>query len=409
MTNRNQLITIFTIVFVDLLGFSIILPLIPFYAEDFGASKFVATLLVASYAFAQFIGAPILGNLSDHYGRRPVLLFSIFGTAVGFVIFGLANTLLVLFASRFLDGVTGGNISVAQAYIADISTPENRSRNFGLIGAAFGLGFIVGPVLGGVLSGVGAGLVWSTAIVANWSYALPAFAAALIALANMVAVYFLLPESLGAEERATTATQAPARGFDPAATIEAFRRPKVGPLLNIRFFYALAFAMFTTIYTFFVKERLDFDAQATSYSFGYIGILLSIVQGGLVGQLAKRFTENKLVIASIVLLSVSVTLWAFTPNIVYLLVVLIPIALAAGIFNAIINSLLSGVVSPRELGSILGISASLESLTRVLGPSVGGLLLDYVGTWAPGVFCGVILALLLPYARRHLRITDATA
>ncbi len=402
MSNRKQLSTIFAIVFVDLLGFSIILPLIPFYAETVGASDFVATLLVASYALAQFFGASFLGNLSDRYGRRPILLISIFGTAIGFVIFGMANSLLMLFFSRILDGLTGGNISVAQAYIADISTSENRARNFGLIGAAFGIGFVVGPALGGMLSGIGTELNWSTAIVTNWAYALPAFVAALIAFTNMIAVFFFLPESLRPEDRAANGTQSSASGFKISSIMQALQRPKVGPLLNIRFFYALAFAMFQTIYTFFVKERLEFDIQATSYSFAYIGILVSLVQGGMVGLLTKRFTESKLVIASVAMMSIALTLWAFTPNLAYLLIVLIPIALASGIFRAVINSLISAVVSPQEIGSILGIAASLESLTRVLGPTFGGLLFDYIGIWAPGVFGGAVLLLLLLYSRRHL-------
>lgn len=187
--DRNRLTTIFVIVFVDLLGFSLILPLLPFYARTFGASDFVIGLLVASYAAAQLIGAPILGRLSDRFGRRPILLVSIAGTFIGFLLLGFAQSLWMLFASRILDGLTGGNITVAQAYIADVSDEKNRAKSFGIIGAAFGLGFIVGPALGGALS-------------AGDRYALPAFAAAALAFINIILVTLWLPELLTPARRA---------------------------------------------------------------------------------------------------------------------------------------------------------------------------------------------------------------
>lgn len=197
--SRARLSTIFAIVFVDLLGFSLILPLVPFYAKDFGASDTIVGLLVASYAAAQLIGAPILGRISDRVGRRPVLLISIIGTAVGFILLGFANQLWLLFLSRGLDGLTGGNISVAQAYITDITDEKNRARGLGLIGAAFGLGFIIGPALGGVLSTIGTNIHTGSL---NWTYALPALTAAAIATINLVAVFIFLPESLTEQRRA---------------------------------------------------------------------------------------------------------------------------------------------------------------------------------------------------------------
>ena len=180
--DKRRLFTIFIIVFVDLLGFSLILPLLPYYAETFGANATVTGFLVASYALAQLLGAPLLGRLSDRIGRRPVLLVSIFGTFLGFMLLGAARSLWMLFAARIIDGLTGGNISVAQAYITDVTDDKNRAKALGMIGAAFGLGFIIGPAVGGLLS--------------TFGYAIPAFAAAALSFANLASVYLFLPESL---------------------------------------------------------------------------------------------------------------------------------------------------------------------------------------------------------------------
>jgi DHA1 family tetracycline resistance protein-like MFS transporter len=191
---KHPLLTIFIVVFIDLLGFGLILPLLPYYAETFDASSTVVGLLVASYSAAQLVGAPLLGRLSDRLGRRPILLVSILGTGLGFVLLGIANTLWLLFASRLLDGLTGGNVSVARAYITDVTDEENRARGMGLIGAAFGLGFVIGPAMGGLLS-------------TGERYALPAFVAAGLSLFNLLAVYVWLPESLDAGRRAEKKTR----------------------------------------------------------------------------------------------------------------------------------------------------------------------------------------------------------
>lgn len=217
MHRRHHLLSLFAVVFIDLLGFGVILPLLPYYAETFDASNAVVGLLIASYSAAQLVGAPVLGRLSDRFGRRPVLLASIFGTLVGFVMLGLANSLLMLFTSRLLDGLTGGNISVARAYIADITDDENRARGMGVIGAAFGLGFVIGPAVGGMLS-------------AGERYALPAFVAAGLAALNLIAVYLWLLESLDAARRAELRASG-RKSFSGDAIWAALARPGVGPIL----------------------------------------------------------------------------------------------------------------------------------------------------------------------------------
>ena len=400
MKNR-KLITIFAVVFVDLLGFSLILPLVPFYAKEFAASDFVIGLLVASYAAAQLVGAPILGRLSDRYGRRPVLLISILGTALGFVLLGFANSLWMLVASRILDGLTGGNISVAQAYITDITDEKNRAKGLGLIGAAFGLGFIIGPAMGGILSNVGEGLDAGANSPIIWQFALPAFVAAVLATLNLIAVYLFLPESLSAERREELAAN-PTQEFTLANLRQAFRRPRVGPLLHTRFFFGLAFAMFQTIFPLYALERLGLEADQTAFILTYVGVLVVIVQGGLIGRLTARFPENKLTLWSTIIMTGSLLAWAFTPSVPVLLVVLAPLAFAGGVLSTVINSMLSKSVYPEEVGGTLGLSAALESATRVISPTAAGFLLGSLGAWAPGVAAALITGWLSTFVWRRL-------
>jgi DHA1 family tetracycline resistance protein-like MFS transporter len=385
--DRRKLTIIFLIVFIDLLGFGLILPLLPYYAETFGATPTVVGLLVASYAAAQLVGAPILGRLSDRYGRRPVLLLSIFGTFVGFLVLGFARSLWMLFASRMLDGLTGGNISVAQAYITDVTDQKNRAKGLGLIGAAFGLGFIVGPAAGGALS--------------VWGFEVPAFAAAGLSFINLISVLIWLPESLSKAKRAELSKRR-MPVFSLQSLWQALNRPRVGPLLHVRFFFGLAFAVFQTIFALYAQYRLGLGANETGYVLTYVGLLAALVQGVAIGWLAARIRETRLIFGAAVLMTVSLLAWALAPDLVVLLIVLAPLALAGGTLNTVLNSTLSKAVYPEEVGGTLGLSASLESLTRVLAPSMGGLLLERMGTSAPGILGAFIMIWVTAFIWRRL-------
>jgi DHA1 family tetracycline resistance protein-like MFS transporter len=361
---RSPLVVIFTTVFIDLVGFGIVIPVLPFYAEGsrFNATPRTVGLLFASYSVMQLIFAPILGRLSDKYGRRPVLLFSIIGTGIGFLILGFARTLLMLFVGRILDGITGGNISTAQAYIADITTKEDRAKGMGLIGAAFGLGFVFGPAIGGILS--------------RWGVEVPFLFAAGLCFANALLLYFTLPETVTADHPARVSA-AGGRGF--SQLIESLKSPRLGFVLTIYFLFIVAFSIMTTSFSLFTMFRFGYDAQHTGYLFAYVGILAVIVQGGLIGRLVRRFGELPLVITGAFLFAGSLVAVPFVgPQAGGLLALLI----GGGLFsigNSLsapsLTSLASKSVGAADQGSVLGVTQSVASLARAVGPTLAALLI----------------------------------
>ena len=368
---RSPLIVIFTTVFIDLVGFGIVIPVLPFYAEGtaFNATPRMVGLLFASYSIMQLIFSPILGGLSDKHGRRPVLLLSIIGTGIGFLVLGLAKTVLMLFIGRILDGITGGNISTAQAYIADITTKENRAKGMGLIGAAFGLGFIFGPAIGGILS--------------QWGIHVPFFFAAALCFANAVLLYFRLPETVTADHPAKN--KAGGRSWRQVAN--ALKQPRLGFVLIIYFLFIVAFSIMTTSFSLYTMFRFGYDAQHTGYLFAYVGLIAVIIQGGLIGRLVKRFGELPLVIFGAFCFAISLFAVPFVGPAAGGLAGLL---IGGGVFSMgnslatpALTSLASKSVEASQQGVVLGVTQSTASLARAVGPSLAAVLISssiaYVG------------------------------
>jgi DHA1 family tetracycline resistance protein-like MFS transporter len=361
---RSPLIVIFTTVFIDLVGFGIVIPVLPFYAEGtvFNATPRTVGFLFASYSIMQLVAAPILGRLSDKYGRRPVLLVSIIGTGLGFLILGFATTLWMLFVGRILDGITGGNISTAQAYIADITTPENRAKGMGLIGAAFGLGFIFGPAIGGILS--------------RWGIHVPFFFAAALCFANALLLYFTLPETVTRDHPARNFA---GRGRGLTQLIRSLKQPRLAFVITIYFFFIVAFSIMTTSFSLYTMFRFGYDAQHTGYLFAYVGVIAVIVQGGLIGRLVKRFGELPLVLVGAFCFAVSLAAVPFVgPTAGGLLGILVGggvFSLGNSLATPALNSLASKSVGPAEQGTVLGVMQSAASLARAVGPSLAAVLI----------------------------------
>jgi DHA1 family tetracycline resistance protein-like MFS transporter len=356
----RPLLVIFLTIFVNLVGFGIIIPLLPFYAQTFGATPLAIGLLFASFSLSQLVAAPVLGDLSDRWGRRPILIFSLLGTVVSFAMLALARSLPMLFIARIVDGLSGGNITTARAYIADITTEKDRAKAFGLLGAAFGLGFIVGPALGGLFSRI--------------SYTAPIWAAASITAIATALAWFWLPETV---HRAHAGGPTPWR-----ALAELSGRPNLRLLLTVDFIYWTAFAVYQTTFALFGARRFGFDAAHTGYllsAFGFLGVL---VQGALVGPVvdaigAKRTLSIGLLFAAAGWGGSAMTHWL--PVFVSMLV---PGAIGIGLCNATLSALVSTAAGPHEQGRVQGAAGALESLGRTIGPVWGNGTLQVFGEGA---------------------------
>lgn len=363
---KSALLLIFLTVLIDMIGFGMIIPLLPLYAKNFAAPEWQIGWLIAIYSLVQFFSGPLLGRWSDRVGRRKILLVSLFGTAVGFFIMGAANTLALLFAARILAGFTGGNISTAQAYIADVTTPETRAKGMGLIGAAFGIGFIFGPALGGLLSQRDLTLFGTTIP----AIAVPFYFAGVLALLNTVAVFFRLPESLPAEKRLV-----PEHRKGRLAMWHDVASPQLTKILLAYLVAIIGFSIMTTSFALFTFHRFDFSAADNGYTFAFLGFIGVVVQGGFIGRLTKKFGERSLAIFGSFLIAVGFILMPVSRGLTLLFFATGIVALGNSLIQPTLNTLASRATGAQFQGSVLGLMASAGSLGRTVGPLAAGWLL----------------------------------
>jgi MFS transporter, DHA1 family, tetracycline resistance protein len=381
MMRKASLGTIFLTVFLDLVGFGLVVPYLPGVARGYHASDFVATLLGAAYSLMQLIFIPRWGQLSDRVGRRPVLIASVGASVVGFLILGNATSLWMLFLARIWNGIATSNIAVAQAYIADITPPAERTKGMGTIGASIGLGFVLGPVIGGLLETCN-----ETYHVFPQAGALPAFAAAGLSTINLILAFLYLPESHPLEKRKVRgAVGRFASPFDPERYRAALRFDGTGLALILNFVLVLSFAALEQTFRLFtIDEFSDMSAQRTSFVLGFVGLVLIIVQGGLIRPLAKLMNERTLVRAGVVIQAAGFTALALSPpSIARLYAAMGVIAFGSALTNPSLSALVSKLGDAQHQGVVLGVLQSAGAFARVCGPATGGLLYGSVGHAAP--------------------------
>ena len=357
---KPTLATIFLVVFIDLIGFGIVLPLLQFWGRDLGASGFKVGLIIASFSIMQFLFAPFWGRLSDRFGRRPILLISLLGSTLSYVLFANSHSWIELLISRCFAGFCGANIAVAQAYIADITPPEKRSKGMGMIGMAFGLGFILGPVIGGITVGQ------------THAYGAAGWIASGLCGINFLMAIFLLPESLK-----TKGTSKEWSRFNRGVSGKRYSK-WVWCLFGVTFCSNLAFTIWETTFGMWLKQNVhyQFTGQQFSYLLACVGLVSAFVQGGVIGKLVKAFGEEKLLCWSNGLMIATNFLIPFCTSLGWLVFVLVGLALGNGICRPTLYGSVSLSFSSEEQGTILGGLQSISSLARIVGPLLGGWLID---------------------------------
>jgi len=357
---------------IDLVGFGIVFPILPVYARRFHVSPATATGLVAAFAAASFVFSPIWGRISDRIGRKPVLLLSLVGTSVGSLLTGLAGGIALLYVGRVVDGISGASVSVAQAAVSDVAAPEQRARLFGLLGAAFGIGFVAGPALG--------------ALAALGGPRVPFFVAAALAGVNAVIALRRLPETHHRGDRATGRR-------NPISALAGGRY--LGPLIGVAFGALLAFSAFEATFALFGKSRLGFGISSSAAVFAVIGLVIVGVQGGLVHGVVSRFGEMATLRAGLAADAVGLLVLAFARSWLGLVPALLALTVGQGLVQTTMSSALAGRADPARRGEVLGAQQSAGGLARVIGPVLGGALFQRVGVGAPYIAGAAVMAVVL--------------
>jgi multidrug resistance protein len=354
---KSPLATILLVVFVDLIGFGMIIPILPLYAKSFQAAEWQIGLLLGCYSFMQFLASPVLGYISDRIGRKPVLLVSLIGSAIGYAVMASAASLTMLFIARIIAGICGASVGTAAAYIADITPPENRSRRMGLIGAAFGVGFVLGPAIGGILS-----QFWTKG---------PFWFGAGLAFLNAIAVLLILPEPEKHVKRSEAAI--------PTGTDVVDQTGRGGiPILVVTYFVAIAgFAIVTMIYPQVLDRRFSLTPAEISLVFVFLGLVGAFIQGGAIGRMARRFGDYKLAAAGLLLMAISMIIMPFARNMPLFLLFTFGLAVGNSLAQPTLMAMASRLAASTAQGRVIGTVQSAGSLGRVVGPSAGGFMLGW--------------------------------
>jgi len=384
---KNPLLPIFLIVFVDILGMTMIIPLLPFYAQSMHASDLMVGFLFSSYALCQLIAGPVLGKLSDHYGRKPLLILSQIGTLIGFIVLALSHQLWLVFLSRIIDGVTAGNLSLAQAYIADVTAPEKRAQSFGVIGIAFGVGFTIGPGISGEL--------------ARFGYVYPILAACALSFTSILCTTFLLPGKVqpppGESLPPTPAERASI--FHPGQYIAYFRRPGLGNLFLQFLCFVFSFSTFFAGFALFSQARLRYGPTQVGHVLLAIGVLGILLQGKALGWMVDKFGESRVAQAGFLSAGVSGTAISLVTNTAGMVATAGGLSMGSGMVRAPVTSLITQKAGKHEQGVILGITQSLQSIAQIVSPPIAtgliGLRLENAWAFVAGGFmlCGLAFAI----------------
>lgn len=396
MKNRSALTLIFLTVFIDLLGFGILIPILPsFSIKELGVDESAIGIAIAIYSLVQFLFNPILGKISDKHGRRPVIIACLFLNSLGYIVFAFTHSYLMLLISRAIAGVGGSSIGVAQAYIADVTTREERSKGMGLIGAAFGLGFVFGPLIGGLLS--------------NFGYMITGLAAASFSLGAFMLTIFYLPESLKLAELNNSPKQYIRRKLiDFGAMKNVLKNPGLAILIFLFFVLTFSFANIYGTFALLGIKVYGFTDMQNGYMFGIIGLSSAIVQGGLIGRINKVMSKKNILIIASFLIMIMLAFIPYAQTFLGLSIVSIILSYGTGTFQPTILSLISEVVSDAEQGITLGLNQSLASFARVLGPLWGGFAFKYFGYPFPFLtgagFTFIIFMIILFYLPKKIKI-----
>lgn len=371
--SSTTLILIFLTVFIDLLGFGLLIPILPaFGLKVLNIDEASIGIVISAYSFIQFIFNPIFGRISDKRGRRPVIIFCLLLNAIGYLLFSITDSFILLLFSRIVAGIGGSSISVAQAYIADVTTAENRSKGMGIIGSAFGLGFVFGPLLGGILS--------------EFGYAVVGYVSAGFSLLAFILTSFLLPESLKSKNESDEVSSVSKRTWkliDVQSFKVVFNKPDLALLISLFFVLTFSFANIYGTFALLGIQVYHFTDKQNGFMFGIIGLTSAIVQGTLIGTVNKFLTKKKIFIVSSFLISITLALIPYAGNFLGLAFVGIFLSVGTGLFQPTILSLISEVTSEKEQGITLGINQSMSAFARMLGPLWGGFAFEYLGYQFP--------------------------